>query len=203
MKPALFLINSACAALLLTAVAGTLAQPAANSSAMSLGNVGTVEVDAAHNIITRSQITYTDAHMRTENGATLVCDQLVGDLNATGQSFKDCIATGNVVARVVLVNKETYDISADKAVYHVAQNEIDLTGKVVKAVATTPYTQGPLVQTGDSGVVLLGPSPKYPDVTVYPTILMDNVHTEFTPAQEMPATHGNTRKKPGQGVQGP
>lgn len=167
----------------------------------AIANTGPVDMYSDQNTITKTAITYIgNVHMRTQSGATMTCDKLVGDMATAGGGFKDCVATGNVVAHVVMVKGETYDIAADQAYYDIAANTIDLTGKVVKATAVTPYTQGPLVQTGDSGVVVLGPSPNYPDISQFPTILMKNVHTQFTPAQ---TPHADTRQKPGQGVQGP
>lgn len=197
---AILVTASALFAAVLTA-APAFSSPKA-ASAPALANTGPVDMYSDQNIITKTAITYIGhVHMRTQSGATMTCDKLVGDLNPAGGGFKDCVATGNVVAHVVMVKDQTYDISADQAYYDIAANQIDLTGKEVKAVALTPYTKGPLIQTGDSGVVILGPSPNYPDITLYPTILMKNVHTQFTPAsQSGSATHADTREKSGQGV---
>jgi len=145
-------------------------------------SVGAVTVDSEQNVITSNETFYTNAHMHTENGATMDCHNLRGDMDKAG-GFTQFVATGDVVAHVPFARGQIYDILADKAVYDLADHQIDLTGKTVKVTAQTPYTKGPLVQTGDSGVVLLGPSPNYPKITEFPTILMNNVHTQFTPAQ--------------------
>jgi hypothetical protein len=166
-------------------------------------SIGDVTIDSEQNIITANGIDYTNAHMRTTNGATVDCHDLRGDMDKSG-NFTQFVATGNVIAHVPLAAGQTYNISTEKAVYDLSTHEIDLTGNPVTATAETPYTKGPVVQTGDSGVVLLGPSPKYPKITDFPTILMNNVHTQFTPVQQSgSATHADSRQEPGQGIQGP
>src|SRR5579862_2088489 len=158
--------------------------------------LGDVIIDSEQNVITPAGIVYTHAHMHAENGATMDCDELRGNSDKSG-NITQFIATGNVVAHVPFAKDQTYDISADKAVYDPSTHQIDLTGKPVTATAETPYTKGPVVQTGDSGVVILGPSPNYPKTTDFPTILMNKVHTQFSPKEQPGRTsHADFRQEP-------
>jgi hypothetical protein len=163
-------------------------------------SLGNVNIDADQNIITPTGITYINAHLHAENGTTMDCHELKEEMDKSGNTTQ-FVATGNVVAHVPFAKGQIYDISADSAVYDPSTHEINLIGKPVTTTAETPYTKGPVVQTGDSGVVLLGPSPNYPKIADFPTILMNNVHTQFTP-MEQPGrtTHADSRQKPGQGI---
>jgi lipopolysaccharide export system protein LptA len=71
-------------------------------------------------------------------------------------------------------DSEDITVESDKATYNQTTNQIDLSGNV-KVTIYSLYTDGPLVQTGDSATVQLGAAPTYPLIT------MNHVHATFTP----------------------
>ena len=186
----------------LAAVRPALGQRGAPSVASRLADTGPIDITASRNIVTPSGAVWSDVHARTQSGATLDCDTLRADTNPAGK-VTGYLATGSVKAHFAMSADETCDVTADKAVSDPLVHQIDLTGNV-KATVYSPQTVGPLIQTGQTGVVLLGPSASYPDVTQFPTIIMNVVHTQFTPRQQVagPTSHANPREEPGQGVQG-
>ena len=167
------------------------APPAGNG----LGQFGRVDATSDHTVMTGDAIYYYgNVHLRAQNGATLDADTIKGLASKDG-TIEEWVATGHVRAHIEQpALGRYYDVTADKAVFRPGIKRIDLNGGVTTTARTT-YTVGPLIQTGDSAVVLLGepPSSERDDPTVkqveqipnlqYPVILMGHTHMQFTPKQ--------------------
>ena len=165
-------------AILLTCVAFTAArcqQAPGSSAATNIPAFGTVDVTADTSTITPTAIIYTNAHMVAQNGATLDADEVRANL-VPGGKVQNAVATGHVKAHIAQPTEKTdYNVTADKGVFDPQANRIDLTGNV-RAVIQSPMTDGPVVQTGDSGEVYLGKGPDYPK------LVMHHVLTHLKPA---------------------
>jgi lipopolysaccharide export system protein LptA len=135
-------------------------------------DVGPIDVVASQSVFRPGVAEYRKAHMIGKNGLTVDADVI--DIKLATKSAQ---MTGNIKAHIKR-DAESQDITvnADKASFDRVKNEIVLTGNV-KVVIYSPYTNGPMVQTGDSAIVQLGAAPEYPLIT------MDHVHSTFTPAQ--------------------
>jgi hypothetical protein len=134
--------------------------------------VGPLDVVAASNTYHAGILTYKMAHIKGKNGLTIDADTVEINLaNKVSQMY------GHVKAHIRKAEvSQDMTVNSDKAVFDQVKNQIDLTGNV-KVVILSTYTSGPLIQTGDSAVMKLGPAPEFPEIT------MDNVHTSFTPQQ--------------------
>ncbi|HEY3329186.1 MAG TPA: hypothetical protein VGK19_04125 [Capsulimonadaceae bacterium] len=161
-------------------ITASLAAPVVpTKSAGGIGKPGKITLTAKSSSASQGAIIYTDAHMVTDNGATLDAAEIKAVLakSASGSGLDRVIATGHV--KGVVDQAETgrkYTIFADKGVYNPKLNQIDLTGSV-KIQIDSNYTQGPLIQTGNAAVVKLGTGPDYPIIT------MTEVQTTFTLTQ--------------------
>lgn len=135
--------------------------------------IGPVDVTASSWAYHSGVMTYKDAHLVGSNGLTIDADTV--DITV---ATKTAQLTGDVKAHLATPQSsqgiEDMTVYADKAVYDRAANRVDLSGDV-KCILYSVYTDGPLVQTGDSAVMQLGPPPDFPVVT------MEHVHTTFTP----------------------
>jgi lipopolysaccharide export system protein LptA len=166
-------------ALALAAVLSTRAFAAPDAPRKAVGGLtksGKVTLTAKGSVASQGAISYTGAHMVTDNGTTLDADELKALFakTGTGTGLDKAIATGNVKATVNQPEVgRKYLVYADKAVFDPKLNEIDLTGNV-RILINSAYTEGPLVQTGNSAVIKLGPAPNYPVIT------MNDVQTTFT-----------------------
>ena len=172
-------MNRTYTALASLALAATLvghAAAAPTKAASGLSKPGKVTLSAKGSVASQGYISYTDAHLVTDNGATLDAAELkaVFAKSATGTGLDKAIATGHVKATVSQPEfGRKYLVYADKGVFDPKLNQIDLTGNV-KILIESSYTDGPLVQTGNSAVIKLGPAPDYPVIT------MNDVQTTFT-----------------------
>jgi len=147
-----------------------------DSSTPGISGFGEINLTANTSEIEPNAIVYHDAHMVAQNGATLDADEIRANL-VQGGKLENAVATGHVKANVAsAVQKGVYTLTADKGVFDPKGNKIDLTGNV-RAVVESPMTTGPMIQTGDTGIVYLGKAPDYPK------LVMTNVHATLTPAQ--------------------
>jgi lipopolysaccharide export system protein LptA len=162
---------------LLALISVAMADPTGSTGgSTSLPGLGQINLSAESSEIQPSAIVYKSAHMTAQNGATLDADEIRANL-VEGGKLDNAVATGHVRAHISSTEqKGVYTITADKGVFSPKGNRIDLTGNV-RAVVESPMTTGPMVQTGDTGVVYLGKAP------VYPKLVMTNVHATLTPAQ--------------------
>jgi lipopolysaccharide export system protein LptA len=157
---------------LLLAVSGLRAQTAAKSVGL-----GKIDVTADSSVAAPGYVIYKNARLVAQNGATMNADEMRANLTAKGNQIENAVLTGHVVAHLKQEDlARTYTVNADKAVFDPKPNTVTLTGNVVVTVIT-PYTQGPFVQTGQSGLVQLGKGPDFPVITMY------RIHTVFTPNQ--------------------
>jgi lipopolysaccharide export system protein LptA len=148
----------------------------ASAPSSSIAGVGKISIDAAESQAASGYVIYKFAHLTTTTGSTVDADELKATV-ATGNQLSQATATGHVRAFVNdVATHRKYTVTADMAVFDPKADTVDLTGNV-KAVIVSPYTDGPVVQTGTSATIQLGPAPDFPK------IIMRQVHAEFSVKQ--------------------
>jgi lipopolysaccharide export system protein LptA len=169
-------LNHPCLLSLLAALAFSPAFAATAPSASPAGKVGRVDITADSSTAAQGYIVYQGAHLKTDTGSTLDADTVRANLASATNALQNIVATGHVRVHTAPGQGRSYTATSDKAIYEPGSNKIEFPDPVTISIIS-PATNGPLVQTGDSAVVQLGQGPEYPQV------MMNRVHTTFTPAQ--------------------
>jgi lipopolysaccharide export system protein LptA len=135
---------------------------------VATGDVKSTVVDpqGGNYVVTANQGTY-DPSAKTIN--------LSGNVRMETSSADAGIKSGAPIRKYSVV------ATSDNAVYDLTKNIVNLNGDV-KTVIDNEYTEGPIVQTGTSAVIVLRKSPgdTQDKDTDYPQIDMQQVHTQFT-----------------------